>query len=663
MNLTRRRFLGISSIALMSALGTYLMTGCSNGTYCTQQKSVGSLAFNNDNWSYDSKNDVYYQIGVKYCSSPAAEDFESLGIYVPGAYLESVSQSGNAHACKVDPHGKVKGFNASTAPIVMPINTAGYSAQPAPTSYDYASISEYLKAGFIYVYAGCRGRDNGENADGAKFEGGAPWGVADLKAAVRFLRYNKAMLPGNMDAIFSFGHSGGGAQSAVLGASGDSKLYIPYLDEIGAAINDEDGNEISDAIAGAMCWCPITSLDASDAAYEWMMGQYSSEGSRADGLWTAQLSKDLAAAYGEYINALGLVDDKGRPLVLEEGGEGVYDKGSYYDYVLDAINDSLNDFLASTTFPYTPSNSFMSDGGFGGERGLSSGTPPNGEPPSGNPPNDLPSGERPSDLSSGAAPNDLPTGEMPERPSDGESPSGFPSGDAPTNGGNNGNEKSSPSESSVTYETVQDYIDSLNGDDEWIEYDSKTNKAKIASIAAFTSHCKKPRKSVGAFDATDLSQAENKVFGTIDEDALHFDVMMAALLENNKEVYSQLSGWDESYVQAYAEDLKKTNSLGMRMADRADMYNPLFYVNDALGGEGTSSVAPYWRIHSGIEQGDTSLTTELNLACGLKTYSPVKNVEFAAVWGQGHTMAELEGSGLENFIAWIKDIAENQKEA
>ena len=29
------------------------------------------------------------------------------------------------------------------------------------------------------------------------------------------------------------------------------------------------------------------------------------------------------------------------------------------------------------------------------------------------------------------------------------------------------------------------------------------------------------------------------------------------------------------------------------------------------------------------------------------------SVDFATIWGQGHTMAELTGTGEENFIAWV----------
>ncbi|MCB6367514.1 esterase, partial [Intestinibacillus massiliensis] len=162
-------------------------------------------------------------------------------------------------------------------------------------------------------------------------------GVTDLKAAVRYYRYNNDSLPGDTDRIFTFGHSGGGAQSALMGATGDSELYNEYLVSIGAAMFDEDGNSLSDAICGAMCWCPITSLDYADAAYEWNMGQYSTEGTRAENTWTSALSQDLAESYAAYINDLQLADEEGEILKLEKSADGIYTSGSYYNYLLSVV--------------------------------------------------------------------------------------------------------------------------------------------------------------------------------------------------------------------------------------------------------------------------------------------------------------------------------------
>ena len=96
----------------------------------------------------------------------------------------------------------------------MPIETPGYSAQAALTAY--MSLPEYMEAGFVYVHAGCRGRD-----------AGAPAGVTDIKAAVRYLRYTDNTIPGDAEKIFVFGMSGGGAHSYILRPPGDTDQNPP----------------------------------------------------------------------------------------------------------------------------------------------------------------------------------------------------------------------------------------------------------------------------------------------------------------------------------------------------------------------------------------------------------------------------------------------------
>lgn len=559
------------------------------------------LTFDETKWVYDSDNDVYYQIGVQYCAQPAALDYETLAVVVPGAYLTGTDNGDGTYTCTANPDGTVNGFTAETAPMMMPVNTAGYSAQAAATSYSYSSVSAYLDAGYVYVYSGCRGRSNGYNDDGTlAYAGGAPWGVTDLKAAVRYLRLNNDTIPGDPERIFAFGHSGGGAQSAVLGASGDSALYFDYLASIGAAMYDEDGNYISDAICGAMCWCPITSLDYADEAYEWNMGQYMDSGTRAEGTWTKALSQDLADSYGEYLNQLGLKDEDGNALVLEQSEDGIYASGSYYDYVLGQIETSLNNFLKDTEFPYTPSNSMMADGGFG--------PPPDGG--AGGPPDD--------------------GGPMP-----------WLTGESDTE--------------SVTYETPEDYINSLNEEENWVEYDAATGKAHVTSIAAFARQQKTASKNVAAFDDLSRGQAENYVFGDSQNDALHFDAAMAAILEENQEKYSQYSDFDPQYVTDYQEYKTSVDDWGNDSLTRQNMYNPMYFLSDYYEGCGSSHVASHWRIHTGITQGDTALTVEMNLALALQQNSCVDDVEFQTVWGQGHTMAERTGSSETNFIAWVAE--------
>ena len=315
---------------------------------------LSALRIDASTWSHDVENDIYYQLGVRFCAKPAADAYESMGVFVPGAYFEASDNGDGTFTCSISDTGTVGDYTAATAPIVLPTGTDDYSAQEAPSAYLPDDLIGYLGAGLVYVLPGFRGREGGENNDGTSFPGGAPWDVVDLKAAIRCLRYNADVVPGDKDRVFTFGCSGAGALSALVGATGDSALYSAYLESIGAVFSNDDGGSISDSIAGAMCWCPDTALDEADEAYEWMMGQYASEGARADGTFTKLLSDDLSDAFVSYVNSIGLTAD-GETLNLCEGGEGDYTSGSYYDHLQSVIEGSLDDFLADTTFPFTTS--------------------------------------------------------------------------------------------------------------------------------------------------------------------------------------------------------------------------------------------------------------------------------------------------------------------
>jgi hypothetical protein len=194
----------------------------------------------------------------------------------------------------------------------------------------------------------------------------------------------------------------------------------------------------------------------------------------------------------------------------------------------------------------------------------------------------------------------------------------------------------------TTYETAQDYIDSLNQDATWVIYDSETNTATITSVEDFVKNCKNASKNVGAFDDLDATQGENTLFGYGDGEGAHFDSVMAELLKDN-----------ETYGDSYAADLEKTDALENTVDSRVNMYNPMYYLSEYYDGYQTSNVAQYWRIRTGITQGDTALSTEINLTLALENYG--RDVDFETVWGAGHTMAERTGDSTENFIAWVNE--------
>ena len=210
-------------------------------------------------------------------------------------------------------------------------------------------------------------------------------------------------------------------------------------------------------------------------------------------------------------------------------------------------------------------------------------------------------------------------------------------------------------DSTATYDTAQSYIDALNANEAWVVYDAAANTAKITGMAPFIAACKTPTKSVCAFDGLDRGQAENNLFGNETDESLHFDATIARLLADNAADYSGLSGYDASYASAYADDIKKTNDLGDDVPTRVDLYNPMYFLNGSYSGFGNSTVAPHWRIRTGINQGDTALTVETNLALALRQLPAVKDVDFATVWGLGHTPAERTGSAAGNFIAWVEE--------
>ena len=614
MMLTTRRHFLCGATAGMAALALGACGGSSETATGEGQEASGpaetvdtsALSLDMGAWRYNADDDVFWQTGIAYCAAPADEAYESLALFVPGPYFSSTDNGDGTFTCEVSADGVVGAYSAASAPIVMPVETPGYSAME-PLS-DYASLTEFMSAGFVYAHAGCRGREHG-----------APAGVTDLKAAVRFLRHVADVLPGSVERIVTFGMSGGGAQSALMGATGDSELFEPYLASIGAVM------DTSDAVFGSMDWCPITGLDVGDAAYEWMMG------CTREGLSEEEqaISDGLALRFAAYLNAAGIRDEEGRELALEESSEGIWQAGSYYERVKAAIEQSLTDFLSDTAFPYDASSASSGFGGGMGGRGGMGG--PGGRP------NGAPDGEHPRD--------GMPAGDAVE----GEAPEGMTGGDEVDFAAIDDISRTQTSSGLTltgTYETAADYIAALNAEGEWVTYDESSNTAQISSVEAFVRALKGASKGLGAFDQLDRGQGENTLFG-IDGEPRHFDALLGAVLDET----------GSAYASDYAADLAETDAMGTDAQTRVNMYTPLYYLLEPAAGHGSSTPARHWRIRSGINQGDTALTTELNLALALENDPRVESVDFAAVWGQGHTKAERTGESDANFIAWVQALA------
>jgi hypothetical protein len=174
------------------------------------------------------------------------------------------------------------------------------------------------------------------------------------------------------------------------------------------------------------------------------------------------------------------------------------------------------------------------------------------------------------------------------------------------------------------------------------------------ALNTFASSYKTATKGLGAFDNYSAkSTPENTLMG-ISGTAGHFDSALAGIVDT----------YASSYSSSFTTDLASTDAQNVSVQTRLVMYTPLYYLIDNStyyngGGQGSSSVAPYWRIRTGIKQPDTSLCTETNLALALKSYSGVRDVDFETIWGLAHVTAEDEGTSAANanFISWVEKCA------
>ena len=217
-------------------------------------------------------------------------------------------------------------FHDRSTAIYFGVNNAGWMASYIKASvtdgasYDSATsnVGAALKAGYVYVDVGTRSR--GVIADDGSHAGKAPDVVVDAKAAIRYLRLNDDRMPGSAERIVLNGTSGGGGLGSIVGASGNSTDYLPYLKEVGAAgITKSGRSTLRDDVFAVNIYCPITDLGNADIAYEW---QFTTLGTRAA---TADLGNDpapdvsaeLASRYARYLKSLHLRTADGHNLTAD----------------------------------------------------------------------------------------------------------------------------------------------------------------------------------------------------------------------------------------------------------------------------------------------------------------------------------------------------------
>lgn len=275
---------------------------------------------------------------MAFVSKPVTLSSQTINIYVPEAYYNGES---------------IGNFNAENAPIYFPNQGMGgqISVPKVPgmdRNGDPNDVLIALSKGFVVATAGMRGRmSKDKNGNGT---GMHPASIVDSKSAVRFIRHNAEIIPGDTEKIIASGTSAGGSLTAALATTANVADYEPYLQELGAA------DERDDVYAVAL-FCPVITEDNGQSlSYEWQyngLNDYVGMGNRKGTLTEEEraLSDALKAAYPEFLNNLSLTDAYGKALTLDEDGNGSF-KQFVISYLLDSAQRAIGTGRDMSGFDY-----------------------------------------------------------------------------------------------------------------------------------------------------------------------------------------------------------------------------------------------------------------------------------------------------------------------
>lgn len=549
------------------------------------------LADCRDKWTFDEQYGCWCLEDVLYTAKADVPKFQRLSIFVPKAYM-------NADGT-LNPQGRVGAYTTATVPVVFENNSAGYMQMPhtwlgGPRCY----AEQYLSHGLVYVTCGCRGRES-RDAQGRPV-GKAPITLVDLKTAIRFLRHNRAALPGDLDKIISVGWSAGGAMSTLLGVTGDHPAYRPYLEAAGAFMEE------SDAVYAAQIYCPIIDLEHADLAYEWMFrADKNCEDSPAGPAETMTpfkeaLSAELSVRYGAYVNSLGLRHPRtGEALTLNADGRS----GAFYDYMLACISASATDFLTrleAGTLPQTYSAADYLAGRYTYEA-------------------PAPKPDGPKEMHHAGPgiglPGDAP---MPQkRPSLGDLMSRPPKG--------------------VPFHDMKPPMVQKQGTEKhaWLSWDGK--RAAVADLDAYVLSHRGRMKPCTSFDKLTNDSGENEEFGTAAADFAHFNSIIGEAIGALREAFPEEAAQYEAAFDVGGD---------AALAERIALINPMNFIT----ADAQNAQAKHYRIRVGASDADTSLSISMTLA--VKLANAGHPVDYALVWDQPHSEADYPGEVL----SWIDSI-------
>lgn len=302
----------------------------------------GSIVYNRetgDPEKVDLESPAYALRDVAYVTDPINEEVQIMDIYVPAGYMQenadgtlSVKEDGSVE----NPDGTV--YTAQSAPIILENTIDGYNQGNAISlastrrGQGVGTYDDYITSGYVLVIPHTRGKLT-QNEEG-EYTGTGTAFITDLKAAVRMLRKNDAVMAGDAEKIIASGTSAGGSAASLLGASGNTDKFDAALKELGAA--DEKDN-----VFAVMAFAPISDLDWADADYNWLhksQTQTKSGGMFGQPVTTEDVDTEIAdALIRRFIarvnaNKWGTLDAKGN--------------GTYTDGLVETINRMYTEYFA-----------------------------------------------------------------------------------------------------------------------------------------------------------------------------------------------------------------------------------------------------------------------------------------------------------------------------
>lgn len=559
------------------------------------------------NWELSSDGTYWQVLNVSYVAYPVNTAYQTMSIFVPAAYMKK-----EANGKMIFTNKAVNGYNVNTAPILYLCEAPGYSEFSAGSRAD----TQAIVSGFIAVNPGHRGKGTTSTDVSGKtiYDGKSPWCLIDLKAGIRYLKFNDEALPGNSNLIISSASSGGGAMSTFLACCANDPVYNNYLKEAGAIMS------VGDDIYASNCYCPITNVANADTAYEWHFGSKAHLEALGCTPFQTLLSGYLSNAFVGYLNALGYTEKQFEDILIDQlewsvnyylkelkNGEATVewsDKAVFKEVEHPSLEEIAKNFIAGH---YTKTDSMpgMPTGG-----GMPEGR---GGPPGGG----------------------MPGGEMPEGMTGGP-PVGM--GGPPGGGSAEGKDISN-----------------------WMAWNKATQSVVITSLKNFQDYSSR-QKGITSFDGLNGKATENQPFGDRNNNFKHFSNAILDVLTRYRSNLETAWTDSDSKIADYGSfsdfyvAFKSDVADGDRDAygnDIVDLYNPMLFI-DGDTSYLNGNTAKHVRIRYGTADANTSLP--IITLMGLAIEKAGVDLNFEYVWEGGHGAVEQDN---QNLYDWVDNICKS----